>query len=106
MVSERYDEFVFNHPSEGLRQRVADVVLSKGAPFGACQVARLIHERREESLQHIYQVITAELQTASKRRRQMEEELKQLTKKASSMPFVTVGGASSGLAWKRSGLSI
>ena len=84
VVSERYDEFVFNHPSEGLRQRLsADVVPSqKGWRHSAHAKWLTDHdaEAPQESLQHIYQVITAELQTASKRRRLMEEELKQLTK--------------------------
>ena len=79
VVSERYDELVFNDPSEGLRARLsADVVPSpQGWRHGSNAKWYPDHdaEARHEELQQVYQVITAELQNASKRRLQMEEEV-------------------------------
>ena len=82
VVSEKYDELVFNDPSEGLRARLtADLVPSnKGWRHSpnAKWFTDFDAETRHEELQHVYQVITAELQNASKRRLQMEEELRLL----------------------------
>ena len=82
VVSERYDEFVFNHPSEGLRQRLAaDLVPStkgwKTSPH-AKWFGDFDGDTQQAQQQQIYQQITAELQNASKRRRLLEEELKHL----------------------------
>ena len=82
VVSERYDELVFNDPSEGLRARLtADVQPSnkgwRNSP-NAKWFTDFDAEGRHEELQQVYQVITAELQNASKRRLQMEEELRML----------------------------
>ena len=84
VVAERYDEFVFNNPSEGLRQRLlADAPPStKGWKHSAN--AKWFTDfdsdapTESQALQQVYQVITSELQTASKRRRLLEEELKQM----------------------------
>jgi len=84
VVSERYDEFVFNSPSEALRQRLlADVPpSSKGWKHSANAKWFTDFETdapvESTSLQQVYQSITSELQTASKRRRMLEEELKQM----------------------------
>ena len=83
VVAERYDEFVFNQPSDALRSRLAaDVVpSSKGwrhSPNAKWLTDYEADARQESSLQQVYQVITAELQNASKRRLQVEEDLKRL----------------------------
>jgi len=82
VVSERYDELVFNDPSKGLRARLsADVTpSSKGWRHSpnAKWFTDFDAEARHEELQQVYQVITAELQNASKRRLQAEEELRHL----------------------------
>ncbi|KAL3904964.1 MAG: hypothetical protein SGPRY_011089 [Prymnesium sp.] len=82
VVSERYDEFVFNDPSDTLRARLtADVEpSSKGWRHSpnAKWFTDFDPEARHEELQQVYQVITAELQNASKRRLQAEEKLRML----------------------------
>ncbi|KOO21663.1 protein af-9-like protein [Chrysochromulina tobinii] len=84
VVAERYDEFVFNSPSEGLRQRLLTEAppsikgwkhSANGKWFTDFEADAPVES---QSLQQIYQVITSELQTASKRRRLLEDELKQL----------------------------
>ena len=67
VVSERYDEFVFNHPSEGLRQRLAaDLVPStkrwKTSPH-AKWYGDFDGDTQQAQQQQIYQQITAELRT-------------------------------------------
>ncbi|KAL1529731.1 hypothetical protein AB1Y20_000667 [Prymnesium parvum] len=82
VVSERYDEFVFNDPSEGLRARLTAEVVPSNKGWRNSPDAKWFHnfdaELRHEELQQVYQVITAELQNASKRRLQAEEELRTL----------------------------
>ena len=81
VVSERYDEFVFNNPSDGLRQRLLQEVVPSAKGWRHSSNAKWLtdydNEAPQDSLQQVYQVITAELQTASKRRRLLEEELAQ-----------------------------
>lgn len=90
VVSERYDELVFNDPSAALRARLnADVRPSqKGYRHNSNGkwFTEFDTEAQHSSLQQVYQVITAELQNASKRRLQAEEELKHLRAKMSSQP--------------------
>ena len=83
VVSERYDEFVFNNLSDGLRQRLnADVVPSQRG-WRHSQHAKWFGDfdgdAQQAALQQAYQAITADLQNASKRRRILEDEVKQLT---------------------------
>jgi hypothetical protein len=84
VVSERYDEFVFNNPSEGLRQRLAADIVPSSRGWRHSSNAKWLTaydtDTTQESLQQVYQVVTAELQTASKRRRLLEEELRDLGK--------------------------
>ena len=84
VVSERYDEFVFNSPSDALRQRLTTE--SAPSPRGWRHSAHAKYfmdyesEAPQDSLQQIYQVITAQLQDASKRRRLLEEDNMALAK--------------------------
>ena len=82
VVSERYDEFVFNSPSDALSQRLTMDVVPSGKGWRGSTHAKWFTdfdaEARHEELQQVYQVITAELQNASKRRLQAEEELRHL----------------------------
>ncbi len=82
VVSERYDELVFNDPSEGLRARLSADVEPSNKGWRHSSNAKWFTdfnaEARHEELQQVYQVITAELQNASKRRLQAEEELRLL----------------------------
>ena len=84
VVSERYDEFVFNSPSDALRQRLtADAAPSpKGWRHSthAKYFTDYESEAPQDSLQAIYQQITAQLQDASKRRRLLEEDNMALAK--------------------------
>jgi len=79
VVSERYDEFVFNSPSEGLRQRLMTEVVPSSKGWRQSPHAKWLtdydNEAPQESLQQVYQMVTAELQNASKRRRLLEDEL-------------------------------
>lgn len=83
VVSERYDEIVFNEPSEGLRARL-ETVPDTPSPNGwrnhpnAKFFTVFDMESEFAQLQQVYQMVTAELQSASKRRTQQEEELKAL----------------------------
>ena len=83
VVSERYDEFVFSSPSEALRQRLAAEVVPSAQGWRNSAHAKYFTDydgdAPQDSLQQVYQVMTAELQTASKRRRVLEDEIKQLT---------------------------
>jgi len=82
VVSERYDEIVFQEPTPELRQRLTAV--SKPSPNGwrnsphAKWYTTFEMQEQHAQLQTVYQHITAELQAASKRRLQIEEELKML----------------------------
>eukprot|EP00322_Chrysochromulina_rotalis_P015990 CAMPEP_0115850970 /NCGR_PEP_ID=MMETSP0287-20121206/12238_1 /TAXON_ID=412157 /ORGANISM="Chrysochromulina rotalis, Strain UIO044" /LENGTH=208 /DNA_ID=CAMNT_0003304983 /DNA_START=3 /DNA_END=629 /DNA_ORIENTATION=+ len=84
VVAERYDEFVFNSPSEGLRQRLTADVSSSSKGWRQSANGKWFTDHDAEApveaqaLQQAYQVITSELQVASKRRRTLEDELKQL----------------------------
>ena len=82
VVSERYDEFVFNTPSEGLRKRLQADVVPSSRGWGHSQHAKWFGgfdgDAQQTEQQRIYQVITSELQNASKRRRLLEEDLKRL----------------------------
>ena len=85
VVAERYDEFVFNSPSDALRQRLAaDVVPS---PKGYKHSAHAKHftdfdeGAAPDRLQEIYTHITAQLQEASKRRRLLDEENEAIAKR-------------------------
>ena len=82
VVSERYDELVFNDPSEGLRARLNADVAPSDKGWRTSPNAKWYPDQDSEGklgeLQQVYQVITAELQNASKRRLQMEEELRSL----------------------------
>lgn len=75
----RYDEFVFNSPSEGLRQRLMTEVVPSSKGWRQSPHAKWLtdydNEAPQESLQQVYQMVTAELQNASKRRRLLEDEL-------------------------------
>ena len=83
VVSEKYDEFVFSTPSEGLRQRLSAEVTPSPKGWRHSPHAKWLTDYDAEtpptSLQSIYQMVTAELQNASKRRRMLEEEHKALT---------------------------
>jgi hypothetical protein len=81
VVSERYDEFVFNNPSEGLRKRLTADVVPSAKGWRNSQHAKYYTDDFEADapqLQNVYQAVTAELQSASKRRRVLEDELKLL----------------------------
>ncbi len=82
VVCERYDELVFNMPSDGLRQRLSAEVVPSDRGWRSSTNAKHFTDFSADaghaSLQQTYQVITAELQNASKRRVQMEAHLKQL----------------------------
>mmetsp|Transcript_8813 Transcript_8813/g.17778 ORF Transcript_8813/g.17778 Transcript_8813/m.17778 type:complete len:215 (-) Transcript_8813:112-756(-) len=83
VVSERYDEIVFNDPPEALRARL-ETIPSTPSPNGwrnhpnAKWFTIFDMEAEFSQLQQVYQMVTAELQSASKRRTQQEEELKAL----------------------------
>ena len=82
-MSERYDEIVFNEPSEGLRARletVPDTPSLNGWKNHPNAKFFTVFDMESEfaQLQQVYQMVTAELQSASKRRTQGEEELKAL----------------------------
>jgi len=83
VVSERYDEVVFNDPSEALRARL-ETIPSTPSPSGwrshpnAKWFTVFDMDAEFGQLQQVYQMVTAELQSASKRRTQQEEELKAL----------------------------
>ena len=78
VVSERYDEFVFNSPSDGLRQRLTAEVVPSSKGWRHSVHAKYLTDYEtdapQDSLQSVYQQITAQLQEASKRRRILEDE--------------------------------
>ena len=78
VVAERYDEFVFNAPSDGLRQRLTAEVVPSSKGWRHSVHAKYFNDydadAPQDQLQQIYQVITAQLQEASKRRRLIEDE--------------------------------
>ena len=78
VVSERYDEFVFNSPSDGLRQRLSAEVVPSSKGWRHSPHAKYFTDYEsdppQDNLQQIYQMITAQLQDASKRRRLLEDE--------------------------------
>ena len=84
VVSERYDEFVFNSPSDSLRQRLTAEVVPSPRGWRHSAHAKYMtdydQDERQDSLQQIYQTITAQLQEASKRRRLLEDEVAALAK--------------------------
>lgn len=83
VVAERYDEIVFNEPCDGLRARL-EAIPDTPSPNGwrnhpnAKWFTNFDVETEFAQLQQVYQMVTAELQSASKRRTQAEEELKAL----------------------------
>ena len=93
VVAERYDEFVFNTPSDALRTKLsADIVpgpkdnpkvwkYSPHAKWWTDYDAE--YDARTDRLQEIYTQITAQLQEASKRRRILEEENEAIAKRQS-----------------------
>ena len=80
VVSERYDECVFNAPSAALRARFD--AAANPSPNGwrtsphAKWYTPFEPQEQYDQLQQMYQTITAELQHASKRRLALEEELR------------------------------
>ena len=84
VVSERYDEFVFNSPSDGLRQRLTAEVAPSSKGWRTSTHAKYFTDydanAPQDQLQQIYQHITAQLQDASKRRRILEDENAALAK--------------------------
>ena len=88
VVAERYDEFVFNSPSEGLRQRLESEAAPSSKGWRHSSNAKWFTDFDAEgpvessALQQAYQGITSELQLASKRRRILEDELKHMAEQA------------------------
>jgi len=82
VVSELYDEVVFNEPSDDLRQRLAPQPMPSPNGWRNNPLAKWYEEMDPEGqtqqLQQVYQQITAELQNASKRRVQCEDDLRTL----------------------------
>ena len=78
VVSERYDEFVFNSPSDALRQRLSTEIVPSPKGWRTSPHAKYLTDydadAPQDQLQQLYQVITAQLQEASKRRRLVEDE--------------------------------
>jgi len=83
VVAERYDEIVFNDPSDALRARLEASSIPP-SPNGwkshpnAKWFTVFDMDSEFAQLQQVYQMVTAELQSASKRRTQQEEESKAL----------------------------
>jgi len=83
VVAERYDEIVFNDPSDALRARLETSSIPP-SPNGwkshpnAKWFTVFDMDAEFAQLQQVYQMVTAELQSASKRRTQQEEESKAL----------------------------
>jgi len=79
VVSERYDEFVFNSPSDALRQRLTAEVPASNKGWRHSPHAKYLNDYEvdapQAALQQIYQQVTAELQNASVRRRDLERVL-------------------------------
>uniref|UniRef100_A0A7S0P1E7 YEATS domain-containing protein n=1 Tax=Calcidiscus leptoporus TaxID=127549 RepID=A0A7S0P1E7_9EUKA len=89
VVSERYDEVVFQEPSAELRQRLTATVGPsvngwRNSPHAKWYTTFDVNAQQEQ-LQAVYQLIAAELQNASKRRVQCEEELKSLRAELSTV---------------------
>ena len=84
VVAERYDEFVFNNPPEGLRDRLTAESGPSTKGWRHSSNAKWFTDYDAEApqeahaLQQVYQSITSELQNASRRRRVLEDELKQM----------------------------
>jgi len=78
VVSERYDEFVFNSPSDALRQRLTAEVVPSNKGWRHSAHAKYFTDydgdAPQDRMQEIYQMITAQLQDASKRRRLLEDD--------------------------------
>ena len=83
VVSERYDEFVFNSPNEQLKARLnAEIVPSaKGWRNSAHAKYFADFDEPPDRLSEVYQAITSQLQEASKRRRVLEDEVATLANK-------------------------
>ena len=81
VVSERYDEFVFNSPSDGLRQRLTAEVVPSAKGWRNSAHAKYWTDydadAPQDQLQSIYQMITASLQEASKRRVELDAAVRQ-----------------------------
>jgi len=83
VVAERYDEIVFNDPSDALRARLEASSIPP-SPNGwkshpnAKWFTVFDMDSEFAQLQQVYQMVTAELQSAPKRRTQQEEESKAL----------------------------
>jgi YEATS domain-containing protein 4 len=94
VVAEHYDEVIFREPSESLRQRLAALSSSaEPSPNGwrssalAKWFTTFDAEAQRTPIDASHRRIAAELQTASKRRLELEEELRLL--KAAAAPVAT-----------------
>ena len=82
VVSEHYDEVIFNEPSDDLRARLAPQPTPSPSGWRNNPLAKWYQEfdpeGQTQQLQQVYQQITAQLQNASKRRVQCEDDLRAL----------------------------